>query len=107
MIPDLDTRPYFVVANSLMNWKRMKIFLWGLSEHFASIGVSFCAVSALTEEGIPELVEHLSPRANPWAGEVRLYALDNAEDIEHLSDKKQDPDRLTPRGGYRVLHHRL
>jgi GTP-binding protein len=109
--PDLDTRPYFVVANKLDELEKNEDLLVRLSEHFASIGVSFCAVSALTEEGIPELVKHIidftekNPRPR---SEVRLYALDNAEDIQTPVRSRNKIQIVSLHGGgYRVLHHRL
>ncbi|MBP8684062.1 MAG: GTPase ObgE [Synergistaceae bacterium] len=109
--PDLDKRPYFVVANKLDELENPEELLGRLSEHFCSVGINFCAVSALTEEGIPELVKHIidftekNPRPR---SEVRLYALDSAEDIQSPVRTRNKIQVVSLHGGgFRILHHRL
>lgn len=109
--PDLDTRPYFVAANKLDELEEPEELLDKLSRHFGSAGISFCAVSALTEEGIPELVRHIidftekNPRPR---SEVRLYALDREKDTPATVRTRNRIQIISLHGGgYRVLHHRL
>ncbi len=109
--PDLDKRPYFVVANKLDELENPEELIGRLSEHFGSVGINFCAVSALTEEGIPELVKHIidftekNPRPR---SEVRLYALDSAEDIQSPVRTRNKIQVVSLHGGgFRILHNRL
>lgn len=110
---DLDKRPYFVAANKLDELEDPQELVGRLAGHFESQGIRFCAVSALTEEGIPELVKQIIAftDANPRPhSEVRLYALETSDD-----KTLKQPVRLRNKiqiislhgGGYRVLHHRL
>ena len=108
---DLDTRPYFVVANKLDELDEPEDLVGKLSRHFMSEGISFCAVSALTEEGIPELVRHIidftdkNPRPK---SEVRLYALDRQEDLAVPVRTRNKIQIISLHGGgFRILHHRL
>lgn len=109
--PDLDTRPYFVVANKLDELDESDDLVDRLSRHFSSAGIKFCAVSALTEDGIPELVKHIidftekNPRPR---SEVRLYALDRREDVPTAPRARNRIQIISLHGGgYRILHHRL
>lgn len=108
---NLESRPYFVVANKLDEVLEPEIIIKKLAGHFAAKNIPFCAVSALTEEGIPELVKmiisftdaHPRPKS-----EVRLFALEEDIDVKtrvHRRDKIQIISVHT--GGYRILHRRL
>ncbi len=109
--PDLDIRPYFVVANKLDELEEPEELLRKLSRHFDSIGISFCAVSALTEEGIPELVKLIIDFAekNPRPkSEVRLYALERQEDVPAPFRTRNKIQIISLHGGgFRILHPRL
>lgn len=109
--PDLDKRPYFVVANKIDELENPTDLIQKLSKHFGSIGINFCAVSALTEEGIPELVKHIieftekNPRPK---SEVRLFALDKDKDIQLPFRTRNKIQVISLHGGgFRILHHRL
>lgn len=108
---ELDSRPYFVVANKLDEAENPSEIVEKLSNHFSSIGIQFCAISALTEEGIPELVKLITnftdahPRQH---SEVRLYALETLQE-ESKTFRRRDKIQIISLhgGGYRVLHRRL
>ncbi len=109
--PDLDRRPYFVAANKLDELEDPNDLTDRLSEHFRSMGVSFCVLSALTEEGIPELVKQIieftekHPRPK---SEVRLYALDTPTEKASQPRTRNKIQIISLHGGgYRILHHRL
>ncbi|MDO5115966.1 MAG: GTPase ObgE [Synergistaceae bacterium] len=111
--PALEKRPYFVAANKLdeLEEEGAAELIGRLASYFREKGLLFITVSALTEEGIPELVEeiikftaaHPRPKSN-----VRLFALD-----ERLPEKT--PLRKRNRiqiislhgGGYQLLHYQL
>lgn len=108
---DLDNRPYFVVANKLDELDEPEELIEKLKSHFSSMNIPFCAISALTEEGIPELVKQIiiftdeNPRPH---SEVRLYALDKGTSEKvTLHYRNQIQIVSVHAGGYRVLHHRL
>ncbi len=109
--PDLDKRPYFVVANKLDEVEEPEELIQRLSDYFKSKGINFCALSALTEEGIPELVKHIieftekNPRPK---SEVRLYALDRVESTPTRERSRNKIQIISLHGGgFRILHHRL
>ncbi len=108
---NLDNRPYFVVANKLDELEDPEELLNKLSKHFKSINIPFCALSALTEEGIPQFVKQIIDftDANPRPhSEVRLYALDRNKS-ENVSVRYRNKIQIIAMhgGGYRVLHPRL
>lgn len=109
--PNLESRPYFVVANKLDEVLEPEIITEKLANYFVAKSVPFCAVSALTEEGIPDLVKMIVgfTEAHPRPkSEVRLFALEEDTDIKaplRRRDKIQIISVHT--GGYRVLHRRL
>jgi GTP-binding protein len=107
----LDERPYFVVANKLDELAEGSDIVSKLSDHFKSLNIQFCAVSALTEEGIPQLVKHIikftdaHPRPH---SEVRLYALAEPTETKlpmRYSNKIQIISLHG--GGYRIMHKQL
>lgn len=109
--PELDKRPYFVVANKLDEAVEPEVITEKLSTHFKKIDVPFCAVSALTEEGIPELVAQViaftdaHPRPH---SEVRLYALEEDEEEKAPIRRRNKIQIISLHGGgYRVMHRRL
>lgn len=108
--PGLNERPYAVAANKL-DLSPDPGTVGKLAKHFASEGIAFCAVSALTEEGIPDLVRLIAEFAekNPRPkSEVRLYALES-RDEEPLPSAKRNVVQIVSLhgGGYRILHGRL
>ena len=109
--PDLDNRPYFVAANKLDELEEPEKLIKRLSDHFESQGISFCALSALTEEGIPELVKQIiaftekNPRPK---SEVRLFALDRVESPKARVRSRNKIQIVSLHGGgFRILHQRF
>lgn len=109
--PALENRPFFVVANKLDAVLKPEKITSKLADHFAANNVPFCAVSALTEEGIPELVKmivkftasHPRPKS-----EVRLFALDEETDVKTSIRRRNKIQIISVHtGGYRILHPRL
>lgn len=108
---ELESRPYFVAANKLDEALEPGNITKKLAEYFAAKKIPFCAVSALTEEGIPELVKmivsftetHPRPKS-----EVRLFAHDEEPDAT-LPVRRRNKIQIISvhTGGYRVLHPRL
>ena len=109
--PQLDERPYFVVANKLDELSDPEELIDELKTHFDSLKVPFCAVSALTEEGIPELVKQIIKftDANPRPhSEVRLFAFEEPEETTPMRSKRDKIQIISLHGGgYRVMHRRL
>jgi GTP-binding protein len=111
----LDERPYFVVANKLDEAEEPEELTAQLAKYFHDKGVTFIATSALTEEGIPELVNKIIEFAedNPRPhSEVRLFALtDEAEMADNISGRRRHRNKVqiisVHGGGYRVLHHQM
>jgi GTP-binding protein len=109
---DLDKRPYFVAANKtdiLPDCNRSLIEK--LQKHFDDIKIPFCAISALTGQGVAELTKHIISFANKHPrphSDVRLYAVaDNTpEKIPMRSANKIEIIALHG-GGWRVLHRGL
>ncbi|MEG1502028.1 MAG: GTPase ObgE [Synergistaceae bacterium] len=110
--PDLDKRPYFVVANKLDELEIPDEIIPKLEEFFKQKDVYFCAVSALTDEGIEELLSkivsftNIHPRPH---SEVRLFALQDLKDGETMPLRRKNKIQIVSLhgGGYRVLHHQL
>lgn len=107
----LADRPYFVVANKVDELKDSDELTCRLREHFKSQDIPFCVVSALTEEGIPEMVKQIITftDANPRPhSEVRLYALEtsNEDKVPVRRRNKIQIIRLHG-GGYRIMHRQL
>jgi len=109
--PELESRPYFVVANKLDEALEPEVIVNKLAAHFAAQNVPFCAVSALTEAGIPELVkmiaafteEHPRPKS-----EVRLFALEDEHDVKPRVRQRNKIQIISVHnGGYRIIHPRL
>ncbi len=111
--PMLKNRPYFVAANKTdVIPKELVPALSGrLFEYFAGQGADFMSLSALTEEGIPELVKkitkfteaHPRPQSN-----VRLYALEDRPPEKTPLRKRRKIQIINLHGGgYRVLHYQL
>lgn len=108
----LDERPYFVVANKLDEIDEPQELLEKLKTHFEAKNVPFCAVSALTEEGIPELVKQIikftdeNPRPH---SDVRLFAFEDPslEKTPMRSRRNKIQIISLHGGGYRVMHQRL
>ena len=107
----LDERPYFVAANKLDELQEGSDIVDRLSEYFKALNIQFCAVSALTEEGIPEFVKHIikftdaHPRPH---SEVRLYALTEPTEAKlpmRYSNKIQIISLHG--GGFRIMHKQL
>ncbi len=109
--PQLDERPYFVVANKLDELPEPEELISKLKVHFDSLNVPFCAVSALTEEGIPELVKQIIKftDANPRPhSEVRLFAFEEPEEKTPMRSRRDKIQIISLHGGgYRVMHRRL
>lgn len=108
----LEERPYFVVANKLDELDTSTDVLDKLREYFVSRGITFCAVSALTDEGIPELVKQIvqftvdHPRPH---SDIRLYALETDNCAEKIPMRSRNKIQIIAMhgGGYRVIHRRL
>ena len=111
--PALDERPYFVAANKLdeVSGEDAKELVDRLTEYFKQKGVRLIASSALTEEGIPQLVkeiisftkEHPRPESN-----VRLFAVEENTPEKSPVRKRTKIQIITLHGGgFRVLHHQL
>lgn len=109
--PELEKRPYFVVANKLDEAPEPDIVVKQLAANFKATGVPFCAVSALTDEGIPELVKMIAAftEAHPrLKSEVRLFALEESGEGEKRPRRRGKIQIISVHtGGYRVLHPRL
>ena len=111
--PELEKRPYFVVANKLdeVDEESGREITARLSAYFEEKRVLLIAASALTEEGIPELVKeiikfaqaHPRPQSN-----VRLYALEERVPEKTPLRKRNKIQIITLHGGgYRVMHRQL
>ena len=107
----LDSRPYFVVANKLDELDDPEPVVAKLAAHFEELGISFCAVSALTDEGIPKLVKEIIrfTDANPRPhSDVRLYALEEPTEAKIPMRSMGKIQIISLHGGgYRVLHRQL
>lgn len=109
--PNLDEKPYFVVANKLDEVDEPDKLVKKLGNYFETKGVYFCAVSALTDEGIPELLKHIvdfsikHPRPH---SEIRLFALQE-ETEEHTPMHRRKKIQIVSMhgGGYKVLQPQL
>ena len=111
--PELDERPFFVAGNKLDEVPEEFVpeLTAQLSDYFEKKGVSFMTLSALTEEGIPELVKRVTkftadhPRPE---SSVRLYALEE-KPLEKMPNRKRMKIQIISMhgGGYRVLHYKL
>lgn len=107
---ELESRPYFVVANKLDEAIDSETITKKLSGHFEALGIPFCAVSALTEEGISELVKMIVDftEAHPRPkSEVRLFATEEPEEKSPVRRRNKIQIISVHAGGYRVLHPRL
>ena len=110
--PGLDGRPYFVAANKLDELLEGSDISQRLSKYFEALGIQFCAVSALSEEGIPELVKHIvrftdaHPRPH---SEVRLYALTDSTIEAKLPQRYSNKIQIISLhgGGFRIMHRQL
>ncbi len=111
--PELEKRPYFVVANKLdeVDEETAKELAERLTVYFGGKNIRMIAASALTEEGIPELVkeiikfvkDHPRPESN-----VRLYALEERVQEKTPLRKRNRIQIITLHGGgYRVMHRQL
>jgi len=107
----LNERPYFVAANKLDTLEHPEPLINSLKEYFDAAGIKFCPISALTGEGIPELVKQIIvfTDANPRPhSEVRLYALENIRNETPYSNSKNRIQIISMHGGgFKVLHPRL
>ncbi|MCF0247437.1 MAG: GTPase ObgE [Synergistes sp.] len=111
--PALDSRPYFVAANKSdeVEGESGAELISRIEKYFASKGVKVIAESALTEEGIPALVdmitafvrEHPRPESN-----VRLFALEERPPKE-IPLRKREKIQIVKLhgGGYRVMNSQL
>lgn len=111
--PELDNRPYFVVANKTdeVSEEALPELVARLTEYFAHKKITVIPTSALTDEGIPELVKEITEFAinHPRpTGSVRLFALedDRAEKAPLARRRKIQVIKLKD-GGFRVLHYQL
>lgn len=108
---ELEDRPFFVVANKLDEAASPEGIVKRLSDHFGVRNIPFCAVSALTEEGIPELVKMIVgfTEAHPRPkSEVRLFASEADSDVKSPVRRRNKIQIISVHtGGYRVLHPRL
>ncbi|MEG1911756.1 MAG: GTPase ObgE [Cloacibacillus sp.] len=111
--PEMEERPYFVAANKLdeVDDDTAHQLVEKLTAHFANLGVRLIASSALTEEGIPQLVkeiisftnEHPRPESN-----VRLFALEERTPEKTPVRRRNKIQIITLHGGgFRVMHHQL
>lgn len=110
--PELESRPYFVVANKLDEVLEPGAAVSRLAAHFAAKNVPFCAVSALTEEGIPELVKMIVgfTTAHPRPkSEVRLFALEELAEANSPKPRSREKIQIISvhNGGYRIIHRGL
>ena len=111
--PELDERPFFVAGNKLDEVPEEFVpeLTAQLADYFEKKGASFMTLSALTEEGIPELVKRVTkftadhPRPE---SSVRLYALEE-KPLEKMPNRKRMKIQIISMhgGGYRVLHYKL
>ena len=111
--PELDERPFFVAGNKLdeVPEEFAPELTAQLADYFEKKDVSFMTLSALTEEGIPELVKRVTkftadhPRPE---SSVRLYALEE-KPLEKTPNRKRMKIQIISMhgGGYRVLHYKL
>lgn len=108
---DLENRPYFVAANKLDEAVDAESITKRLSDHFKAMDIPFCAISALTEEGIPELVKMIVnfTEAHPRPkSEVRLFAVEEEMDVKTRIRRRHKIQIVAVHPeGYRVLHPRL
>lgn len=108
---ELENRPYFVVANKLDEAVDAEGITKKLSNHFKAMDIPFCAISALTEEGIPELVKMIVSftEAHPRPkSEVRLFAAEEETDAKTRIRRRHKVQIISVHPeGYRVLHPRL
>lgn len=112
--PELDSRPYFVAANKLdeVPEEEASELVQKLREYFEAMNIKMIASSALTEEGVPELVReiisftatHPRPESN-----VRLFALEEEDAHQKTPVRKRTKIQIISLhgGGYRVLHYQL
>ena len=110
--PNLDERPYFVVANKLDEIEDNGALTAKLRAHFETQDIPFCAVSALTDEGIPGLVKQIIKftDANPRPhSEVRLFALEELPEDIHTPVRRRNKIQIIALhgGGYKVMHKQL
>lgn len=107
----LESRPFFVVANKLDETLEPEVITKKLSDHFTARNVPFCAVSALTEEGIPELVRMIARFTNAHPrpkSEVRLFAIEESTNVKtNVRSRNKIQIISVHAGGYRVIHQRL
>jgi GTP-binding protein len=110
----LGSRPLFIAANKIdMLDDSQKIALTDeLARYFQSRDIPFCALSALTGEGIPEMVKNIvdftdaHPRPH---SEVRLFALDASSKADDIRVRRRNKIQIISQhgGGYRVIHRQL
>lgn len=111
--PSLEKRPFFIAGNKLdeVPEDETNELIVRLSRYFNGMGLPFTALSALTEEGIPEFVREITEfaAAHPRPeSHVRLYALEERP-LEKAPNRKRAKIQIITLhgGGYRVLHHQL
>ncbi|NLV82207.1 MAG: GTPase ObgE [Synergistaceae bacterium] len=107
----LDERPYFVVGNKLDTVDEPEEIVKTLQSFFDKKNIPFCAISALTGEGIPQLVKQIIKftNANPRPhSEVRLYALAE-QGLEKIPMRQRNKIEIINLhgGGYQVMHKQL
>ncbi len=111
--PELEKRPFIVAGNKSdeVPDEYAAELRRRLSEYFEKRGIQFMALSALTEEGIPDLIKRITKftadHPRPQSG-VRLFALEE-KPLEKTPLRKHMKIQIISLhgGGYRVLHYRL
>lgn len=110
--PNLEERPYFVVANKLDEIEGNDELVPKLRSYFEEKNIPFCTVSALTDEGIPDLVKQIIKftDANPRPhSEVRLFALEEVPLDTPAPVRRRNKIQIVALhgGGYKVMHKQL
>lgn len=110
---ELEKRPFFAVGNKLdeVPEEGVRELAGRLREYFKKNGADFMTLSALTEEGVPELVDRItkftSDHPRPQSS-VRLFALEERPlDKTPLRKRRKIQIISLHGGGYRVLHYQL
>lgn len=106
----LETRPFVVVGNKIDTLNDPNEVIKNLKIYFNKNNIQFQAVSALTGEGIVDLVRLIIEfaKANPRPhSEVRLYAIEEEIDKNLKRQKNKVEIIKLHGGGFQVIHKQL